>query len=402
MAMAAALVLIVFASVLFHFVSPWWATPLASNWRQMDDTLTITFIITGIFFVLINLFLVYTLLRFRHREGRIAAYAPENKRLERWLIIATSVAIMGLLAPGLFVYAAYVTTPANALQVEVVGQQWQWRFRYPGAGGKLGRSSIDLVSAANPFGLDPADPSGQDNILVNNNEMHLPLNKPVKMLLRSQDVLHDFFVPPFRARMNMVPGMVTSFWFTPDKAGRYEVLCAQLCGVGHSGMRGYVVVEDEASFQHWLKAQPTFAQTMAPAPATGAVAAATTAVAAAAAIVGNGESGANADAMVAQGKALSESKACVACHTVDGSPRVGPTWKGLFGKTETMENGSTAQVDETYLKNFIRNPQARVVKGFTPMMPKIEMTDAELEALVAYIKSIGVPPPAAPKQQAQQ
>src|SRR5450830_1537765 len=95
MAMAAALVLIVFASVLFHFVSPWWATPLASNWRQMDDTLTITFVITGIFFVLINLFLVYTLLRFRHREGRIAAYAPENKRLERWLIIATSVAIMG-------------------------------------------------------------------------------------------------------------------------------------------------------------------------------------------------------------------------------------------------------------------------------------------------------------------
>jgi cytochrome c oxidase subunit 2 len=106
--------------------------------------------------------------------------------------------------------------------------------------------------------------------------------------------------------------------------------------------------------------------------------------------------------LVAQGKALSESKACVACHTVDGSPRVGPTWKGLFGKTETMENGSTAQVDEAYLKNFIRNPQARVVKGFTPMMPKIEMTDAELEALIAYIKSIGVPPSAAPKQQAQQ
>jgi len=384
MAMAVALVLMVVGSLLFHFLSPWWATPLASNWRQMDDTLTITLVVTAVFFVAINLFIVYTLLRFRHREGRRAAYQPDNKKLEHWLIIATSIAIMGLLAPGLFVYAAYVTVPANALDVEVVGQQWQWRFRYPGAGGKLGRSSVDLISAANPFGIDPRDPASLDNILVNDNELHLQINQPVRMLLRSQDVLHDFYVPPFRARMNMVPGMVTSFWFTPDKLGRYEVLCAQLCGVGHSGMRGYVVVEDAASFQKWLKAQPTFAQTMAP-PAPAAAAPAAGAAA--------------GEALVAQGKALAESKACVACHTVDGSPRVGPTWKGLFGKTETMENGSTATVDETYLKDFIRNPQARVVKGFAPMMPKIEMSEAELEALVAYIKSYGTP---AATQQAQQ
>jgi cytochrome c oxidase subunit 2 len=353
----------------------------------MDETLTITLVITAIFFVVINLLIVYILLRFRHREGRRAAYQPDNKKLERWLIIATSIAIMGLLAPGLFVYAAYVTVPANALDVEVIGQQWQWRFRYPGASGKLGRSSVDLISAANPFGLDPADPAGQDNVLINNNELHLQINQPVRMLLRSLDTLHDFYVPPFRARMNMVPGMVTSFWFTPDKIGRYEVLCAQLCGVGHAGMRGYVVVEDAASFQKWLKAQPTFAQSMAP-PAP--VAAPGAFIAAAA-----------GDALVAQGKALAESKACVACHTVDGSPRVGPTWKGLFGKTETMENGATALVDEAYLKNFIRNPQARVVKGFAPMMPKIEMSDAELEALVAYIKSYGAPAAAPSTQQAQ-
>ncbi|SFB08089.1 cytochrome c oxidase subunit 2 [Collimonas sp. OK607] len=391
MAMAVVLVLMVVASLLFHFLSPWWLTPLASNWRQMDDTLTITLVITAIFFVVINLFIVYTLLRFRHREGRRAAYQPDNKKLERWLIVATSIAIMGLLAPGLFVYAAYVTVPANARDVEVIGQQWQWRFRYPGASGKLGRSSIDLISAANPFGLDPADPAGQDNVLVNNNELHLQINQPVRMLLRSLDTLHDFYVPPFRARMNMVPGMVTSFWFTPDKIGRYEVLCAQLCGVGHAGMRGYVVVEDAASFQKWLKAQPTFAQTMAPPALVAQAVAAAGAVTAAPA----------GDALVAQGKAVAESKACVACHTVDGSPRVGPTWKGLFGKTETMENGATALVDEAYLKNFIRNPQARVVKGFAPMMPKIEMSDTELEALVAYIKSFGTPPAVQSTQQAQ-
>ncbi|GAC1524242.1 MAG: hypothetical protein NVS3B11_24920 [Collimonas sp.] len=393
MAMAVALVLMVVASLLFHFLSPWWATPLASNWRQMDETLTITLVITAIFFVVINLFIVYTLLRFRHREGRRAAYQPDNKKLEHWLIIATSIAIMGLLAPGLFVYAAYVTVPANARDIEVLGQQWQWRFRYPGASGKLGRSSVDLISAANPFGLDPADPAGQDNVLINSNELHLQINQPVRMLLRSLDTLHDFYVPPFRARMNMVPGMVTSFWFTPDKIGRYEVLCAQLCGVGHAGMRGYVVVEDAASFQKWLKAQPTFAQSMAPpAPAT---------VAQAVAAAGAVTAAPAGDALVAQGKALAESKACVACHTVDGSPRVGPTWKGLFGKTETMENGATALVDEAYLKDFIRNPQARVVKGFAPMMPKIEINDAELEALVAYIKSYGAPAAAAPAQQAQ-
>lgn len=373
MVMAIVLIVIVDLAVLFHIFSPWWATPLASNWQRMDNTLTITLAITGFIFVFINLFLAYTLLHFGHRKGRRAAYEPENKKLELWLVGVTTVGIIALLAPGLLVYAEYVEVPSNALQVEVLGQQWQWRFRFPGASGKLGRSSVSLVSAANPFGIDPRDPLGQDNILINNNELHLPLNQPVNMLLRSQDVLHDFYVPPFRARMNMVPGMVTSFWFTPNKVGRYEVLCAQLCGVGHANMRGYVVVEDMASFKRWLQAQPTFAVSMLPQqPVSAAVAGA-------------------ADTLVAQGKALAASKACVACHTIDGSALVGPTWKGLFGKTETMDNGSTALVDETYLKDFIRNPQARVVKGYTPIMPKIALTDDELNALVAYIKSYGAP-----------
>src|SRR5262249_31561881 len=144
--------------------------------------------------------------------------------------------------------------------------QWSWRYRFPGADGKLGRSDPRFISGKNPFGLDPDDPAGQPNILVNNPEVHLPLNKPVKVLLRSQDVLHDFYVPQFRARMNMVPGMVTSFWFTPTKPGRYEVLCAQLCGVGHYNMRGYVVVEDESAFRSWLKGQPTFAASLAAPP----------------------------------------------------------------------------------------------------------------------------------------
>jgi cytochrome c oxidase subunit 2 len=372
MAIALVLLVIVVGSVLFHIFTPWWLTPLASNWKRMDDMLTITLLVTGLFFVVINLFVVYTVWRFRHRTDRRAAYAPDNKRLERWLTGITVVGIVALLAPGLWVYADYVRPPANAMLLEIVGQQWQWRFRLPGAGGKLGGSDARFVSPSNPLGLDPADPAGQDNIIVESNEVHLPIGRPVKVLMRSHDVLHDFFVPQFRARMNIVPGQVSTFWFTPTQPGRFESMCAQLCGVGHPNMRGYVVVEDDASFQQWLKQQPTFAMLLTgPAAATGTAA------------------GTTADALPAQGRALAQSKGCVACHTIDGSPGVGPTWKGLFGKTETMVDGSTALVDEAYVKDFIRNPQARAIKGFAQVMPKIELTDDEVTALAAYIRSTG-------------
>jgi cytochrome c oxidase subunit 2 len=376
MAMAVALVVIVVGSLLFHFVSPWWSTPIASNWRTMDDTLAITLVITAIFFVGINLFVVYMLMRFRHREGHRAHYEPENRKLELWLIAGTTVGIVLLLAPGLFVYAEYIKPPPNALEVEAVGTQWQWRFRFRGDDGKFGRSDPRFVNAGNPFGLDPNDPDARNNVVVDSNEVHVPLNRPVKMLSRSLDVLHDFYVPQFRARMNMVPGMVTSFWFVPTRPGRYEILCNQLCGVGHYNMRGYIVVEDEAAFRNWLGKQPTFAASM-------------TKTSTAAGATAGAAPGTAADDKLALGKALSQSKGCVACHSTNGAPGVGPTWKGLYGKTETFADGSTAKVDEAYLKDFIRNPTARVVKGFAPIMPKIEMTDGELAALVAYIESFG-------------
>ncbi len=391
MLLAVVLIVIVIGSVLFHFVSPWWTTPLASNWQRMDDMLTITLVITGIFFVVINVFIAYTLLRYRHRDGQgrgrghSAAYEPENKILERWLIGITTLGIMALLAPGLVVYANYVNAPRDAIMLEVLGQQWQWHYRFTGVSGKLGTTDARFVNAANPFGLDPGDPAGQDNILVAGNEVHLPLNKPVKVLLRSHDVLHDFYVPPFRARMNIVPGQVSTFWFTPTKAGRYEALCAQLCGIGHANMRGFVVVEDEAAFQAWLKTQPTFVMTMA-SPARGASA---------------GSLAPAADARLAQGEALAQSKGCVACHTVNGSPGVGPTWKGLQGKTQTLADGSTVLADEAYLRRAIREPQAQVVKGFPPIMPAAALSDEELAALVAYIQSLGGAAPAVPEQKAQ-
>lgn len=377
MTMAVALLLIVAGSVLFHVFNPWWTTPLASNWKLMDDTLGITLAITGIFFIVINLFIAYMLVRFRHRAGQRAAHEPENRKLERWLIGGTTVAIMALLAPGLLVYANYVREPRDALVLEVLAQQWQWRFRFPGEDGKLGATDARFFSATNPFGIDPVDRAGQDDLLIAGDEVHLPLGKPVLVLMRSNDVLHDFFVPNFRARMNTVPGQVSRFWFTPTVAGRYEALCAQLCGVGHPNMRGYVVVEDSANYKAWHAALPTFAKSQAKAP----------------------EAPAGGDARVQQGRALADSKGCVACHTIDGSPRVGPTWKGLYGKTENMADGSTALVDEAFLRSFIRDPQARHVKGFPPVMPKVELSDEELAALVAYIQSLGSPPAQAAAEQ---
>ncbi|MDX6748366.1 cytochrome c oxidase subunit II [Geminicoccaceae bacterium 1502E] len=260
MAAAIILVLLVLGSVAFHFLSPWWWTELASNWSYIDDTLIVTFWITGVVFVAVVLFMAWCVFRFRHKEGRQALYEPENKKLELWLTGITALGVAAMLAPGLVVWHQFVTVPEDATEVEIVGQQWQWSYRLPGADGKLGTSDTRKVSYDNPLGLEPGDEAGQDDLVIEGGELHLPIGKPVKVLLRSIDVLHDFYVPEFRAKMDMVPGMVTYFWITPTRTGTFDVLCAELCGVGHAYMRGTVVVEEEVAYQAWLEQQQTFEQ----------------------------------------------------------------------------------------------------------------------------------------------
>lgn len=257
---ALALLLVGVGTVAFHFLSPWWWTPIASNWGYVDDTIIITFWITGVVFVAIILFMAYCVYRYRHQEGRRAAYEPENKKLEWWLTGLTTVGVAGMLTPGLFVWDQFVTVPKGAAEFEVLAQQWQFSYRFPGKDGVLGTSDARNISADNPFGLNPADPHGQDDVLVEGGDLHLPLDKPVKVLLRSIDVLHDFYVPEFRAKMDMVPGMVTYFWVTPTRTGTFDVLCFELCGIGHYAMRSVVVVEEPAAHQEWLNGQPTFAK----------------------------------------------------------------------------------------------------------------------------------------------
>jgi cytochrome c oxidase subunit 2 len=207
--------------------------------------------------------MAYCCLRFRYQEGRRSEYEPENKKLEWWLTILTGLGVAGMLIPGLFVWNQFVTVPEGAAEIEVVGAQWQWSFRYPGKDGVLGTSNVRLISDDNPFGLNPEDPNGRDDVLVEGDDLHLPVGGPIKILLRSIDVLHDFYVPQFRAKMDMVPGMITYFWLTPTRPGTFDILCFELCGTGHYTMRGNVVVEDQDTFEGWLGEQETFAQTLA-------------------------------------------------------------------------------------------------------------------------------------------
>lgn len=258
------LVMVALGSVLFHFLSPWWWTPIASNWGYIDDTIIITFWITGAVFTAIVLFVAYCVYRFHHRPGSKAHYEPENKKLEWWLTGGTSLGVAAMLAPGLIVWNQFITVPDGATEVEIIGQQWTWNYRFPGSDNRLGTFDTRQVSEDNPLGLNVDDPNGRDDIVIQGEVLHLPLGKPVKILLRSIDVLHDFYVPEFRAKMDMIPGMVTYFWFTPTRTGTYDVLCAELCGKGHPYMRGKVVIEPESDYQAWLQAQRTFAELLHP------------------------------------------------------------------------------------------------------------------------------------------
>ena len=250
--------LVILGSILFHIFTPWYWTDVASNWGSMDDTITLTFWIGGGVFVLVCLFMVYCVFKYSYKEGRKAEYKPEDKKLERILTWSTTLGVAALLAPGLIVWNQFINVPSNAIHVDVMAWQWGWQYRLPGKDGKLGTTSVANISDNNPFGINLDDPYGKDDILIQSDKLNLKNNRPVKILLRSVDVLHNWYVPQFRAKMDAVPGTITYYWFEPNKIGEYEVLCAEYCGVGHYGMRGRVEVQDEQNYENWLDEQETF------------------------------------------------------------------------------------------------------------------------------------------------
>jgi cytochrome c oxidase subunit 2 len=353
MVLAIVLALLVVGSILFHYLSPWYFTPIASNWDAIDETVTITFWVTGFVFVVINLFMAYCVLRYRHRKGRLAHYEPENKKLETALILGTTVGVIAMLAPGLFAWAKFIEVPKDAAVFEVVGRQWNFNYRFPGEDGVLGTVDARFVSDTNPFGINPDDPHGKDDVLVASPELHLAMGKPVKAELRSIDVLHDFTVPQFRAKMNMVPGLVTYVWFTPTRTGNFDVFCEQLCGIAHFAMRGKVIVEEESAFRAWLSSYPTFAQTRAQ---------------------GAGDA--------AAGKPLFA--VCAACHGLEA--------EGNPALNAPKLSGQGGWYLKRQLKNFKDGARGTHDKDvFGKMMAPMAATlvnDAAIDNVVAYIKTL--------------
>ena len=197
MALAIVLVLLIAGSVLFHFLSPWYFTPIASNWGTIDDTITITFWVTGFVFVTVNLFMAFCVIRYRQRKGSRAKYEPENKKLEWWLTAFTAVSLPCW--PRACLCGRISSSPQTRRRLRLSASSGTGAIASQARTASWG-SSTRYISNENPFGLNPDDPNGQDDVLVSSPDVHLPVNKPVKALLRSIDVLHNFTVPQFRAR----------------------------------------------------------------------------------------------------------------------------------------------------------------------------------------------------------
>ena len=232
--------------------SRWWIPPLASvQGREIDRLLFVTFGIISAAFILVHGLLALLVWVYRDR-GQRASHWHEHRGLELTYTIVPAVVMAGLTftAAGLW-SRIHSAPPPGALVVEVRAEQFGWRARYPGADGRFGGVDARQFNLqSNPLALDRNDPAAGDDVV--SPEVHAVVNRPVEVRLRSKDVLHSFFVPAFRVKQDAVPGITVSFWFTPTATGKYEIACAELCGVGHYAMRGFVVVETQEQFAAWL------------------------------------------------------------------------------------------------------------------------------------------------------
>jgi cytochrome c oxidase subunit 2 len=272
----------------------------------------------------------------RKKEGELTAYIPHNYLVEFLSIFCTSVVVAIIFLWGWFDYYDFISPKLNEYEINVIGQQWSWQVQY--AEGKT------LL-----------------------NEMYVPRGRPIKLILTSKDVTHDFFVPAFRVKQDAVPGQYTVLRFNANKTGDYDIFCAQYCGGAHSGMIGIVHVVEPDDFQKWMDG-------MYRAPATTASA------------VGEVPK----LSMAERGHVLYQSKTCVTCHTVDGTRLIGPSFKGLYGSTVELNGGNTVLADENYIRESITDPMAKIVKGYPPQMPTFRgmVSDEEMNEIIAYIKTL--------------
>jgi len=228
----------------------------SSHGYQIDLIIEFCHWFMGALFLGWSAFFIFVLIRFR--KGRHPAADHQGVKsgisthLEFSVVLIEAVLLLGFAIPLWAKRVNQFPPGKEALLVHVVGQQFSWNFHLPGPDGQFGRRDASLVSNSNPVGLDPNDPAGKDDI-VTLGELHVPVNRPVIIELSSKDVIHDFFLADMRIAADAIPGSLIPMWFTPIKTGTYEVICGQLCGLGHSGMKGTLVVDTPADYQAWLK-----------------------------------------------------------------------------------------------------------------------------------------------------
>ena len=255
--LAIVLLILVGSTLYLHIAKTWWfpasITPVGD---QIDQQFFLTFIITGIVFVLAQLALAWLVFRYRD-QGREARFVRGNHTLEvTWTTITLVVFVaLGVMAAHAWGEVHFGGPQPGALQVEVTGLQFQWEFRYAGPDGKFGRINVKDIDASvgNPVGLDPSDPAGKDDIVAP--DLYLPVDRPIELMLRSQDVIHSFFVRELRIKQDCVPGLIIPIHFEVNKTGDYEVTCNQLCGLGHYHMHAMMHVMSEADFEQWERKQ---------------------------------------------------------------------------------------------------------------------------------------------------
>lgn len=262
----------------------------------------------------------------RRRLGEKTSTIAHNTALEiTWTVLPTLLLLVLFLA-GLRGFAHALVAPGDAYEIKVTGAKWFWTFTYP-------------------------------NGYVSSSKLVVPKDRPVKLLMSSQDVLHSFFVPEFRIKQDVVPGQYTTMWFQATEAKEVQVLCAEYCGTSHSDMLTRIEIKPEAEFKKWLEEAEDEGKGKTPAE---------------------------------YGQKLYTSKNCFTCHSTDGSRVQGPTFKGIFGRSELLEGGASVTVDENYIRESILDPTAKIVKGYPAVMPTYKGTikEKEIDALIAYLKTV--------------
>ena len=282
--------------------------------------------VTLFFTLLISATLIFFVLRYRRRTPyEIPRPIAGSHKLETlWTVIPFLIA-MTIFGWSAKVYFEQSSPPQNAIEVYVVGKQWMWKIQHS---------------------------TGQREI----NELHVPVGKKIKLIMTTEDTIHDFFVPAFRMKADVVPGRYTTEWFEATKTGTFQLFCAEYCGMNHSGMIGSVVVMESRELDNWL----------------------------------SGNAGNTTPAVA--GQQLFQTLGCVSCHGANGEGGRGPTLAGLFGRKTQLTGGQTVVADEAYIRESIINPQAKLVDGFGPIMPTFQgqISEDQLVQLLAFIKSLQV------------